>query len=146
MNAAALLKLSIVSLTVLTLTAFCPAQSNLAGDWLGTVDAGGSTFHVAWHAVAAPDGTLTSTLDNIDENVFGIKLKSLSLKGTELTMSVDDTISVNGQDIPIRGEVAAKLSEDGNKVSGAWTQTDPEQPPAPLQLERSPAQAPTAST
>lgn len=144
MNAAALLKLSILSLAVLTLTAICPAQANLAGDWKGTVDAGGSTFHVAWHAVAAPDGTLTSTLDNIDENVFGIKVKSLSLKGTDLTMTVDDTINVNGQDIPIRGEVAGKISPDGNKLSGTWTQTDPEQPAAPLELERSGAQTPTA--
>jgi len=139
MKAAAFFKLSIVSLAVMTFTPLSTAQVKLAGDWQGTLDAGGTTFHVAWHAVAAPDGTLTSTFDNIDQNIYGIKVKSTSLKGSELTMSVEDTISVNGQDIPIRGELVGTISAEGSKLTGTWTQTEPEQPPVPIELQRSAA-------
>ena len=143
MKVASLFKLSVFALLTLTFTTFCAAQAKLAGEWQGKVDIGGTTMHVLWHAVAAPDGTMTSTFDNIDENIYGIKVKSMSLKGTDLTMSVDDTISVNGQDVPIRGNFIGTLSSDGNKVSGTWTQTEPEQPPAPIEFQRS-AQAETA--
>ena len=45
-------------------------------DWNGTLDAGGNVIHVAWHLTVATDGAATSTLDNIDESVYGIKVKS----------------------------------------------------------------------
>jgi hypothetical protein len=136
MKAAFLRKLSTSTLLAVATIPFCAAQANLAGNWEGTLDADGGTFHIVWHAVAAPDGTLTSTFDNIDQNIYGIKVKNLTLKGSDLTMSVDDTISANGQDIPIRGDFAGKLNSDGNEVDGTWTQTEPEQHSAPIKLKR----------
>lgn len=136
MKLASLLKLSVPALLALALTSSSNAQANLAGTWEGTLDAGGTTFHIAWHAVANPDGTLTSTFDNVDQNIFGIKVKTTSLKGSDLTMSVDDTVNINGQDVPIRGDLVAKLSSDSKEVTGTWTQTEPEQPPAPITLKR----------
>jgi hypothetical protein len=118
MKAAFLLKFAIFTLLALATTSFCAAQANLAGNWEGTLDAGGGTFHIAWHALAAPDGTLASTFDNIDQNIYGIKVKSTSLKGSDLTMSVDDAVSVNGQDFPIAGDFVGKISSDGNEVTG----------------------------
>lgn len=146
MKAASLLKLSISALLALATIPFCAAQTNLAGNWEGTLDTGGGTFHIVWHAVAAPDGTLTSTFDNIDQNILGIKVKNLALKGSDLTMSVDDTVSINGQDVPIRGDFAGKLSSDGNEVDGTWTQTEPEQPAAPIKLKRAAAQPSSSAT
>ena len=61
-----LLRLSILAVTALTLTSFCSAQAKLAGDWQGTFDQNGITFNLVWHVTAASDGTLTSTLDNVD--------------------------------------------------------------------------------
>jgi hypothetical protein len=149
MKAASLLKLSLSTLLAVATIPFCAAQANLAGNWEGTLDTGGGTFHIVWHAVAAPDGTLTSTFDNIDQSIYGIKVKNLSLKGSDLTMSVDDTVSINGQDVSIRGDFAGKLSSDGNTITGTWTQTDPAQPPAPIELKRvappaAPATAPAS--
>jgi len=148
MKNAPLIKLSVSMLLSLAFTPFCSAQASLAGDWQGTVDINGNTLHVVWHAVAAPDGTLTSTFDNVDENLFGIKVKTLSLKGSDLAMSVDDVISINGQDVPIRGNFAGTVSTNGNETNGTWTQTDPEQPPAEIHFKRDsavPAPAPAAS-
>ena len=112
------------------------AQSQLAGDWQGSLDAGGSTFRVAWHVVVGTDGTLTSTLDNIDQSIYGIKAKSTTVKGLDITVTVDDVIQVNGQEIQLRGEMVGTVNQDATEMHGMWTQTEPEQPPAPLELKR----------
>ena len=141
MKAAFLAKLTLFALFPSAFTSFCSAQANLAGDWQGTVDAGGSTFRVAWHAKTASDGTLTSTLDNIDQNIFGIKVKSTTLSGSNLTMTVDDAIDVNGQQINLKGSVEGTLNSDRTELTGTWTQTEPEQAPLPLHLARAGSQA-----
>lgn len=147
MKPASLIKLPILALIAFAISPFCAAQSQLAGDWQGTLEANGTTFHVAWHVVVAKDGTVTSTFDNNDEGILGIKVKSTTVKGTDITMSVDDVVSANGQDTPIRGEFAGVISADGNEVNGTWTQTDPDQPPAQVHFKRgAPTPAPAATT
>ena len=93
-------------------------------------------FTFAWHVVVASDGTVTSTFDNIDENAYGIKAKSTVLKGTDVTVVVDDVVNINGQDTPIGGELGGVLSADGNEVNGTWTQTEPQQPPVQVHFKR----------
>ena len=129
-------KLSVLAIAIVYLVPVSSAQASLAGDWQGTLDANGSTFRVAWHVTAAPDGTITSTFDNIDENIYGIKVKTTSVKGSDITMSVDDVIEVNGQSAPVKGEFTGTISSDGNEVNGAWTQAEPEQPPAQIHFKR----------
>jgi len=136
-----LLRLFVPALFALIFAPPSIAQANLAGEWQGSVDTGNGTFRVAWHAIAAADGKLTSTFDNIDQNIYGIKVKSTALNGSDLTMSVDDTVTVNGAEVPIRGELVGKVSADGNEVKGTWTQTDPEQSSVPIELKRSEAPA-----
>ncbi|MGA9583967.1 MAG: hypothetical protein WBQ95_01500 [Terracidiphilus sp.] len=136
-----LARLSILAVTVLTLIPFCSAQSKLAGDWPGTFEANGVTFHVVWHVTAAPDGTLTSTLDNVDQNIFGIKAKSTTVKGSDVRIEVDDVISPNGQNINLKGSFAGTLNNEGNEVNGTWTQIDPPQDPVQITLKHSPSQA-----
>lgn len=138
------LRLAIAALTAFGFTTFCSAQAKLAGDWTGTLEANGATLHVAWHAVSGSDGTITSTFDNADEGIYGIKVKTTSLKGNDLTMIVDDTPSANGQQITVRGEFEGVVSADGNEVNGTWTQTEPVQPPLQVHFKRGAAQAPAA--
>lgn len=121
------LKLFVPAIFSLALTPICFGQANLAGDWNGTLNAGGNIMHVAWHLTVSADGALTSTLDNIDENVFGIKVKSTTINGSDVALSVDDTIQANGEDIHLVGSFAGKVSEDGKEVKGTWTQTEPQQ-------------------
>jgi hypothetical protein len=129
-------RLSILAISIMSMAAISSAQANLTGDWQGTLDANGTTFRVAWHATAAPDGKITSTFDNIDQSIYGIKVKTTAIKGSDITMSVDDIMQINGQDTPIRGEFKGVVSADGKEVNGTWTQTDPEQPPAEVHFKR----------
>jgi hypothetical protein len=111
------------------------AQSQLAGDWQGNLDAGGTSFRVAWHVAAGADGSLSSTLDNIDESIYGIKAKSTVVKGSDITVTVDDTIQVNGQEVQLRGEMVGTVDKDATELHGTWTQTEPAQAPAPLEMK-----------
>ena len=128
----------------LTLSPVSFAQSPIAGDWQGTLDANGTPFHVAWHVVAAKDGSLTSTLDNVDQGIFGIKTKATVLKGSDISMDVDDMIQVNGQEVNLKGTFEGKLNSDSTELTGTWTQIEPAQPAAPLQMKHVPAQAAAA--
>ena len=146
MKAAFFTKLSILALSTLAIVPFASAQTSLVGDWQGTLDANGTTFRVAWHVTAAPDGKITSTFDNIDENIYGIKVKTTSFKGSDIAMSVDDVIQVNGQNVPIKGDSTAVLSPDGDELNGTWTQTEPQQGPAQIHFKRAVTSTPQAAT
>ena len=68
MKIAILLKLSVLGRIRPCLHTRSPAPRPISpADWEGTLDAGGTSFHIVWHATAAPDGTLTSTFDNVDQ-------------------------------------------------------------------------------
>lgn len=135
-------KLSILAISVMSMVPISSAQANLTGDCQGTLDANGTTFRIAWHATAAPDGKITSTFDNIDQSIYGIKVKTTSMKGSDITMSVDDVMQINGQNAPIRGDFTGVVSADGKEVNGTWTQTEPEQPPAEVHFKRVPPAPP----
>ena len=111
-------------------------QSPLAGDWLGTLQAGGNSLRIAWHVTVGADGSLTSTVDNLDESIFGIKVKSTQVKGSDVTFTVDDLVDANGQQINVAGSFTGKLNADQTEVMGTWTQTAPqEEGPDPVQLK-----------
>jgi pimeloyl-ACP methyl ester carboxylesterase len=134
-------KLAFMALFTFVLSTACHAQSPLAGDWQGALNAGGAQFRIAWHVIAAKDGSLTSTLDNIDQGIFGIKVKSLTLDGSRLTLTIDDEIEVNGQSMNVKGVFDGTIDKDATDLKGTWTQTEPEQAPAELNLKHEPAQA-----
>ena len=83
-----LARLSILAAAVLTLAPFSSAQAKLAGDWQGTFEQNGVPFQLVWHVTAASDGTLTSTLDNVTQNIFGIRTKKTTVKGSEVKIEV----------------------------------------------------------
>lgn len=127
MNPASLFRAAIVAAITLAITPFCSAQANLAGDWHGTLETNGTTYHVAWHVQVGPDGALTSTLDNIDESIYGIKVKSTTFDGSKVGLSVDDQVQANGEDVHLVGSFSGTLAANGNEVNGTWTQEQPEQ-------------------
>jgi hypothetical protein len=136
-----------LALTVLALFAFlptCRAQASLAGDWQGALDANGTPMRIVWHVTAGADGTITSTFDNVDQSVMGIKVKTTEVKGSDVTATIDDTVEVNGHEESVRGVYAGKLNADRTEVAGTWTQTDPEQPSMPLIFKHQVTQATSA--
>jgi hypothetical protein len=86
----------------------------------------------------------SSTLDNIDESIYGIKAKTTTVKGSDVSVTVDDNIQINGQDILLRGELVGTINKDATELNATWTQTEPAQAPVPLQLKHAAAQAATA--
>ncbi|WP_348262729.1 hypothetical protein P8935_23430 [Telmatobacter sp. DSM 110680] len=136
-----LTRLSILAVAALTLTPFCSAQAKLAGDWRGTFDANGATYQVVWHVTEAPDGTLTSTIDNVTQSIFGTKAKTTTVKGSDVRIEVDDVISPNGQDIPIKGSFDGTLNKEANEVSGTLLQVEPPQNPIQITFKHDAAQS-----
>lgn len=122
-------------------------QSTLAGDWQGTLEAGGNSLRIAWHVTVGADGSLSSTVDNLDESIFGIKVKSTQVKGSDVTFTVDDMVDANGQQINVAGSFTGKLNADQTEVTGTWTQTAPnEDGPDPVQLKHQAGHAASAAT
>jgi hypothetical protein len=94
---------------------------------------------------AAPDGKITSTVDNIDENIYGITVKETTLKGSDVALLVDDTVQVNGQDTAIQGDFAGTLSANGSEVNGTLTQTEPQPATVQIHFKRAGGEAPQAA-
>jgi uncharacterized protein len=136
------LKFVLAAVLFVVASSFCHAQASLAGEWEGVLEVGGNEIHLAWHVTAAPDGTVTTTFDNKEEGVMGIKAKVTEFKDSKITVTVDDQVDMNGQTMQIRGTLVGTVSADGNEVAGTWTQTDPqEEPPVDLRLKRTGAPA-----
>jgi hypothetical protein len=138
---------SLAAISAFALTPSASAQARLAGDWQGTLDANGTTFHLVWHVTAAADGTVTSTFDNLDEGIYGIKAKTTTVKGSDVAAEVDDTVQANGQDMKVSGSLVGKLNSDGTEMAGTFTQIEPQaQPPANVLFKHSAVQAAPAGT
>lgn len=138
-------KFALILFLASAFTPLCLAQAQLAGEWNGTLQAGGQSFHIVWHVTAAADGTPTSTIDNVDEGIIGIKVKTTTVKDSTVTLNVDDMVQINGQDVHIVGVSTGTLNKDATEFTGTWTQTDPAQPPADVVLKHAPAPAAPAA-
>ena len=139
-----LLKLAFLALAALTLAPFSSAQAKLAGDWQGTyVDSNGITFRLVWHVTAGTNGKLTSTLDNVDQSIFGMKVKTTIVKGSDVKMEVDDVISPNGQPIHLKASFNGTLNKEEDKVVGTWTQSAPPQDSLQVTFRHGPPEPPT---
>lgn len=134
-------KMLLAVLLALTSVATCHAQKQLVGEWQGTLTVQGTVVHLAWHVTTAPDGMIVSTFDNQDEGVTGIKVKSMELKGTDLTLSVDDTIQTGGQEIHVVGALTGKVNPDATEFTGAWQQLMPQAMAGEIEMKRTTAQA-----
>ena len=122
-----------LALIAFALAAFSPlgrAQQPIAGDWLGTLNAGGAQLHLALHITAAQDGNLKATWDSIDQGANGLPINAISLKDSKLAFSVDAAhISYEGT-----------VNKDATKIDGTWTQGQP----LKLDFKRAPAKAAAA--
>jgi fermentation-respiration switch protein FrsA (DUF1100 family) len=133
-----------LAIAALALSPACRAQSPAAGDWQGTLTAGDAQFRIAWHVVAAKGGSLTATIDNPDQGIFGVPVKTMTLKDANITQTIDTQIQINGNAVPVSGTFAGTIDKDATEIKGTWTQTEPLQDPAEVDLKRAPA--PAAST
>ena len=124
-------RLAQIVLVAACLSAVCQAQSQVAGDWQGTLSAGGAELHLVLHITAAKDGNLTAMLDSIDQGANGIPANSVTFKDSKLRLTIDT----------INGSYEGVVNHDATKIAGTWSQGQP----LKLDFERVPARAVTTA-
>ena len=105
-------KLIPLALVALALAPLDRAQSQIAGDWQGTLNAGGAQLRLVLHVTAAKDGSLSSTLDSVDQGALGIPVTSVTLKDSKLSLVVD----------AVKGTYEGTVNKDATEIDGSWTQ------------------------
>jgi uncharacterized protein len=89
-----------------------PAPHRIEGLWQGTLNTGAIQLRVVFKIKTKPDGSLTGTLDSIDQGAKDIPLSAVRLTGEAVQFECNAVFGVyNG-----------KLSADGAKIVGDWKQ------------------------
>ena len=109
------LMLSLMALVAL-LIPVAHAQSSIVGKWQGTLKADHDLRIIL--VITKDDGRLGATMYSIDQGAMPIKVSSISMDGAALKCTVD----------LIGGTYEGKLSDDGNTITGTWTQGPTPQP------------------
>ena len=95
-------------LTVLILATGLARAQDVAGDWQGTLQAGGAELRLVLHITKAADNTLKATLDSIDQpGGNGIPVSSISLKDSQLNLGID----------AVHGTYEGKVAADGKTMA-----------------------------
>jgi fermentation-respiration switch protein FrsA (DUF1100 family) len=108
-------KIVLMLLCTLSLPLLGRAQAQIAGDWLGTLSAGGMELRLALHIAAAKDGTLTATMDSLDQGAMGIPITTITLKDSKLSLTVD----------AVHGSYLGTVNKEATEIAGTWSQGQP---------------------
>jgi len=90
-------------------------QSKIAGDWNGTLSAGRENQHLVLHVKRAADGSLSATMDNVDQGENGIQVSAITLNAEKLHLSVD----------AVHGTYDGTVNGEGTEIEGTWSQGTP---------------------
>ena len=107
--------LSLIALALMVFSPLCRAQAQIAGDWQGTLSAGGAQLRLVLHVVAAKDGGLTATIDSVDQGANGIPVTVISLKDSKLSLTID----------AVHGTYEGTINKDATAIDGTWSQGQP---------------------
>jgi hypothetical protein len=125
----------ILILAIFVAAATLARAQDIAGDWQGTLSAGGAELRLVLHVSKAADGSLKATLDSIDQaGANGIPVNSITLKDSKLSLDV----------ATVHGTYEGKVAPDGKTISGTWTQAQAiplefKRATAPVKTEHKPA-------
>jgi len=97
---------------LLTISAVALPAASIEGDWSGVLEAGPTRLRVVLHITAGEDGSLSGTLDSIDQGQNGLTIRSIVLEGSELRFEM--------QGLP--ASYTGTVAEDGGSIAGSWTQ------------------------
>ncbi|GAB3828484.1 alpha/beta hydrolase family protein [Hymenobacter jeollabukensis] len=112
-------------------TAAAPAPPNLAGDWQGSLSAGGTEVPLVFHLQQSAGG-YTGTLDSPKQQAYGLPIASITVRADSVIMRLTaPAVRVTG-----------KVSADGQQISASWQQGGRT---APLTLRRQAAGTATAA-
>jgi hypothetical protein len=108
-------RLTLMALALAALSPLSRAQAQIAGDWQGTLNAGGAQLRLVLHVAADKDGRLTSTLDSVDQGANGIPVSAITLKDSKLNLTVD----------AVHGIYEGTVNKDATEIDGTWSQGQP---------------------
>ena len=87
------------------------AKPPLAGDWAGALDVGGQKLRLVMHLVNEGGGW-NGSMDSLDQGANGIPFSAVSVDGAKLKVVI----------AAINGGYEGTLGEDGNTITGTWSQ------------------------
>ena len=88
-----------------------PQPERLIGDWNGALNVGGAQLPLVFHISAAPDGTLTATMDSPNQGAKGIPVQAVKL--------TQDSLYI---DLPAVGGAYAGKVTGPETIDGQWQQ------------------------
>lgn len=89
-----------------------PKSASIAGDWNGELNAQGTKLRLVLHIKKNPDGTLTATVDSLDQNANGIPVSAVNQTGNNVKLELAG----------IAASYQGKLNTAGTEMTGEWTQ------------------------
>ncbi|MBV9868533.1 MAG: alpha/beta hydrolase [Abitibacteriaceae bacterium] len=96
----------------LAIAADAPPATPLAGYWRGTLNAGGAKLRLVFQIRTKADGTLAGQVYSLDQGNAAIPFDQATLQNGTLKLQAG----------AIGGAFEGKISPDGTKVTGNWTQ------------------------
>jgi len=107
-------KVFIVLAFIAVATGLSVAQ-DIVGDWNGKLTIGQAELRLVLHLTKAADGSLTATLDSIDQGANGIPVNAVTLKDSKLDLTID----------AVHGTYTGKVNAGASEIDGTWTQGMP---------------------
>ena len=114
-----------------------PNKSAIAGDWSGVLDVGVAKVTLILHVQENPEGTLSATVDIVEQNATGIPIDSLSFDGEVLQFEIKRAfIKFEGVLANPESEISGKYTQAGQSFSlsferGMKTPEKPNRPQEP---------------
>ena len=88
-------------------------DERLVGNWRGGLEVGGgASLTIVFNISQDADGAFTGTMDSPDQGAIGIPLTSVTIEGSSVTVSIQ----------VIQGTYTGTLSDEGDQLSGTWSQ------------------------
>ncbi len=87
-------------------------KPSVAGDYAGVL---AGMLHLKLHITAAADGSLSGTLDSIDQGANGLPCADFKIDGNNFSFSVP----------VVKGTWKGTISADGTSLAGTWNQGSP---------------------
>ena len=88
------------------------SEKSIAGDWNGTLDAGGQKLRLAVHLKKNADGKWTGTLDSLDQGANGIPISAVEQTGDAVKLELS----------AIGAGYQGKLNAAATEMTGEWKQ------------------------
>ncbi len=85
---------------------------DLTGNWTGILQAGTVELHLVLHVTKTSAGSLTATLDSIDQGAIGIPITSVTVDGSVLKLDV----------AAVRGTYEGTVNKNATEIDGTWSQ------------------------